>query len=60
MALSTSLQLTACYVQGADLLVEGEEGKVHRTGTGEGDPADKTVSLYQQVQVFELVSPPLH
>ena len=42
---AASIQLTAGYVEDADLLVEGEESQVHRTGTGDRDPADRNSNL---------------
>ena len=30
---------TAGHIQGAGLLVQGEQGQVHRAGAGDGDPA---------------------
>ena len=32
------LTLTAGYVEGAGLLVQGEKGELHGAGTGDGDP----------------------
>ena len=36
--LGLRLRLTAGNIQGAGLLVQGEESQVHGAGTGDGDP----------------------